>query len=641
MKDIILLAMSTLPRELQSDDFIASEITGSYEVADCRSQLESTVRYYLHLSSAEEIRIVGLCTDPTINQVITYQDEGPNYRCCTHDKKELGKPLKAWDYFKERVLSSTEASGKKIFFEIVPTDEQQPAPAIKDAVCRIRKIPEKGRLFIVNNGGLRNLYLFLSAILSLLDHEGIKPARIMGTKYNPQKLIVDQAESFDIFSFVTGMNDLLETGDADVLERFFGGDDQPDPVKQVVAAMKNVAYGTQFCDPVLYEKGLDALEPAIDALESGSQIDSLLGIFIDQIRNDYGVLLKKDERTPMDIIAWCVRKKLYQQALTFLESRMPAYFYKTRFYYYDPAFNTDIGRRKARFEEPESYVFNKLLERLSYGGDVRPEDGRAEFLAVRHYAGKTVILKSGKTFVPPADFRQEEYLSSVYNDSARKDKEAGYRLIPKEGLFWSTALPEAYWPHAGRLMRMHRALKVCRNLFNHGLSEERPDLDNIKTVIELYLEAVKALTALCTAELRLKAEQETGRSAEAAACREKTDADKRFVNFSNNPSDTWDQTQRAEAEKKGPIVDIAFPVVPGNANERTIKNMAKDCVAEILAQNPAAVMCQGEFTLSFAVIELLRKEGIPVLAACSERNAIMQDGKRITQFEFKRFRKYE
>ena len=88
-------------------------------------------------------------------------------------------------------------------------------------------------------------------------------------------------------------------------------------------------------------------------------------------------------------------------------------------------------------------------------------------------------------------------------------------------------------------------------------------------------------------------------------------------------------------------MDIAFPVVPGNANERTIKNMAKDCVAEILAQNPAAVMCQGEFTLSFAVIELLRKEGIPVLAACSERNAIMQDGKRITQFEFKRFRKYE
>ena len=127
---------------------------------------------------------------------------------------------------------------------------------------------------------------------------------------------------------------------------FFGGSGQPDHVKAVVSAMKDVAYGTQLCDPDLYEKGLRALEPAIRMLEDDSEASSLLHIFTDQIREDYGRLLDGKNRTAIDIIRWCVGKKLFQQALTFLESRMPAYFYQMRFYYYDPSFNVDISRRK-------------------------------------------------------------------------------------------------------------------------------------------------------------------------------------------------------------------------------------------------------------------------------------------------------
>lgn len=55
----------------------------------------------------------------------------------------------------------------------------------------------------------------------------------------------------------------------------------------------------------------------------------------------------------------------------------------------------------------------------------------------------------------------------------------------------------------------------------------------------------------------------------------------------------------------------------------------------------AAVLCQGEFCLAFSVISKLQQSGVTVLAACSERNVKSEDnGRKITVFEFKRFRKY-
>lgn len=116
---------------------------------------------------------------------------------------------------------------------------------------------------------------------------------------------------------------------------------------------------------------------------------------------------------------------------------------------------------------------------------------------------------------------------------------------------------------------------------------------------------------------------------------------KNFVNFTNHPSDRWSQEQLQAALKYGEIVDIPFPEVPATADENTINKMAREYHGKIMEQNPAAVLCQGEFCLAFQVISLLQRSGVTVLAACSERNVKSEDnGRKITVFEFKRFRKY-
>lgn len=118
-----------------------------------------------------------------------------------------------------------------------------------------------------------------------------------------------------------------------------------------------------------------------------------------------------------------------------------------------------------------------------------------------------------------------------------------------------------------------------------------------------------------------------------------------FINLSNHPSDRWEDKQKEAAQQWGTIVDYPFPAVDAQSSTQDIKELAKTIVIDILKKNPAAVMCQGEMTLTYQLVKLLKEQGITVLAACSERKiseTILPDGtyEKKAIFQFVRFREY-
>ena len=118
-----------------------------------------------------------------------------------------------------------------------------------------------------------------------------------------------------------------------------------------------------------------------------------------------------------------------------------------------------------------------------------------------------------------------------------------------------------------------------------------------------------------------------------------------FINFTNHPSAVWGRKQLREAEKYGDkIKDIPFPRVSALATEEEITQMAQECVMQIKQCNPAAVLCQGEFTLAYQVISMLLQDGILVVAACSDRVTVeeVDEEKMIkhAEFQFVKFREF-
>lgn len=119
-----------------------------------------------------------------------------------------------------------------------------------------------------------------------------------------------------------------------------------------------------------------------------------------------------------------------------------------------------------------------------------------------------------------------------------------------------------------------------------------------------------------------------------------------FVNFSNHRSEYWNETQKKAAKEWGNIIDVPFPKVDAEASEDEIARLAEKSVQEIMKHTPNAVMCQGEFTLTYAVIQRLKERNVQVVSACSERETTEEyfnDGTSLkhSEFHFVRFRRYE
>ena len=119
-----------------------------------------------------------------------------------------------------------------------------------------------------------------------------------------------------------------------------------------------------------------------------------------------------------------------------------------------------------------------------------------------------------------------------------------------------------------------------------------------------------------------------------------------LINLTNHPVAKWGEEQRGEAIRQwSEIEDYPFPSVGAEWDDAQMKLCAEEIVAEIAAKQPDAVLCQGEMSMTFLLVAMLQKRGIPVCAATSERRAseeLLPDGtiRKNIIFSFVRFRPY-
>ena len=118
-----------------------------------------------------------------------------------------------------------------------------------------------------------------------------------------------------------------------------------------------------------------------------------------------------------------------------------------------------------------------------------------------------------------------------------------------------------------------------------------------------------------------------------------------LINFTNHPSALWSAEQKAAAQRYGKVIDLAFPAIDPATNEAVLDSLAAVYADHILHLSPDAVLCQGEYTFVYRVVQHLEAAGIPTLAACSRRKSqetTYPDGSTLKRsiFAFAGFRRY-
>lgn len=510
MKSIILLAMSILNPSMKlnekGDSFsVASD--PSIEIEDCRSQLEPVVRYFLSDEKCtDKVEILMLCTRPTLEEFIP-QDES---KYTNKEGIEFDK-ISAVSFLKKRIEECYEKGEKEItykVFHLYRDDGEIPrgidAEIVLDKKCSvpdylsgIRSVIKEIRatvmdnnkenietpFYIVSHGGLRDVILSLNAIISLMDGEGVSPTKICGTNTS-NHTIEDQRASFDIFRFVSGMQDFLNVGSVDILQNYYKESvylyisdkkDAEEFNKKLLNAMNKVSIGVQYSNPESYISGLDDLKKVLDTDIDDKFEKTSLGIFKDTIKKDFGVLLDPEKRTEVDMVERCVNKKQYQQALTFLESELPKY-------YREKGIISFYGNNHKNRREK----FNKFLTDVIK----LPNCKKSPVIIINSFIDKR---REGKNWEEALIDNENwgdslekdivEYLEK-WTNSNKKENTYCLESIGNKYNFINDILP---------VLKMHKVLKVVRNGFSHSDGFERPEINDLDEYIKCYLTALKKL----------------------------------------------------------------------------------------------------------------------------------------------------
>lgn len=122
-----------------------------------------------------------------------------------------------------------------------------------------------------------------------------------------------------------------------------------------------------------------------------------------------------------------------------------------------------------------------------------------------------------------------------------------------------------------------------------------------------------------------------------------------LINLSNHHSDKWISEHQVEAINKfSNITDLPFPNILPDEDEKYINELAKsykikcfEIFAAASEKENNAVHIMGEFTFTFALVNLLMSEGIKCVASTTKRIVKeLDNNKNEVTFEFVRFREY-
>jgi len=461
------------------------------------SQMEPIVIWKASRYRKDKLIVIVLCTRDVLCTPFSPKDPVTAAEFfMTNVCGQLGKEIDITDYPRAFSRQSYMSGDHTLEFILIPVDEDHVNAGIAESIEEIRAWNsggkgKRGHFWIDTHGGFRSTMTVMAGILSLLKIDGIIPDNIYSSRYSNSVMILsNEEETFTVFDFVAGMNDFINFGSADVLRSYFARRQSTPAEKTILASIDKIAMGTQCCDTISYKQGLTELSETL--ADPDLHLDSLLGIFLEYIRSSYGDLLNKKKRSTLLIVRRCVEKKLYQQALTFIEASMPEEIVTKKLLEFDIR-NYQLPEVTGNRDGDANYY---LLDAFLKMGGMYPLKSRCTLKQkVERYAKcETELRKAlrGERFrLPDID----TWLNTADRNNAfpfDQVRETYDYSLPETLYGINTKIPEKDRDVLGIFLRMHQLLKQCRNAFNHGL-QDRPELPGLLVLFDLYLDYAEYL----------------------------------------------------------------------------------------------------------------------------------------------------
>ena len=413
MKQILINYLSTLNAFRNDINYYKYEMPGDAADGECYEgfQTNEPIANYCILSAREGgslDHVISICSEEVLKDAYLLNVERVEYnpaliKLVEYAKKtndvpdivqaeEKGKTtdnycIPHYDYFERTVQEGCGKYGvTPPVFHKQPISNEPSDAEVRNMIVTVGKeidacVSGKRsdyRVVLDCTGGDRSAAVMMIALTKMLGDAGFNEIKLMGLNYNAKNTqstpvpVREKAEMGQIFDLISGTRIFLSYGDSNALNEFFAGTGIDDEDEKALHYIQDFSDALKLCDAKGMHDRLRRLVDYINARQSSD--DPLFEYVLDAIKRDFSGskaednLLKEENITELNIISWCLRKGLIQQAVTFYAERIPVAFVGQKIIYYtkDDNWEKEKERYQNKWKDEIIIYENELHNRLIY-----------------------------------------------------------------------------------------------------------------------------------------------------------------------------------------------------------------------------------------------------------------------------------
>lgn len=184
-------------------------------------------------------------------------------------------------------------------------------------------------------GDAFSLYNVISILSESLEYK-IELAGIIQSNFDPvlpMNIIKNEWKRYEIQKLLVAIYEFLNYGKSDELCKYWNKTQNKSKcVNDLLIGIKYVDEGVTFCNIEILRYGISIIKEAIENNDDSCDVGYIL--MKDLIVKDYGKMLEGEAASIPALLKWTVDKKMYQQALTIIESHVPSDLVNRGIFYY-------------------------------------------------------------------------------------------------------------------------------------------------------------------------------------------------------------------------------------------------------------------------------------------------------------------
>lgn len=528
-KNVLLLSMSTLPKELKVQNYYFMENDVRRDFYGY-SQLEPITKLLLQklgergekldkiviMTSKEaletKVEIIKCAAVPfymqRIQEFLTEREKQEAQDCsCFEEQKTMAKN----NYLKEHHFEEdvNAISVKDTVVEIVKIYDKKEIEIFFEVIEMIKENDNDINLYLDMQGGNRNAIAQMNAIVSLLEEQGVMTKERYSVDFNyenEEHPINEVSQKYTAYQLIGAMQAFKRYGRGQSLIEYFK-DSKTKRDTEVLDAIEKASNAIRLCNIGDFDEAVAKIakikaERVAEKIGGESKEKTELDIVFEDIQRDYGKLLEQgNENQGMYIakIKWCLEKGFIQQALTIIESKMPDYLFERGIITVDK----DEEIKGTNKKESEIKKVSEILKQ--FRTDLKKEYVSCEHIAIEQLSRENTVenrkTKTGKTEkVFLYDIPEKvTTLVQLLKDLQRYKKESCIKVYSKEKKMkinyivpYSINLKYMENKKANALahfIKLHWILKEQRNTINHGSDKKgRFSKEKLERYIRFYVE---------------------------------------------------------------------------------------------------------------------------------------------------------